>query len=151
MNEQNNISKRIKLLMFLWIGLIAELVVAVSVVYFIIVPRPLHPSSELSHQYLLIIVYIFVFASIPLGYFIYNKILKTKKSNLSVNEKVQKYFISMILRYGILEGAGIFALIAYVITENSGPVNIFIVVIIALLISKPSENVFKKDYEVSDI
>ena len=67
----------------------------------------------------------------------------------TVIEKLQDYRVALIVKYGILEGAGFFSLVAYFITANHLLLIFPAVIIVAFLLNKPSTNSFIVDFDLS--
>ncbi len=139
------VKKQVKKNTILWIALLTEFLIAFLVSYFVLVPEEPIRSDNISHQYLLYFSYMFVILAIPGAYYVFDRKVKSLKTIKSFTKKADSYFFAFIIKYVLFEFAGIFAIIAYVITERNEPLYMFAVVVIAILINKPSIFRFNKD------
>lgn len=91
---------------------------------------------------------IFVIVEIFLSRFMYSKFVKQLPDNASLFEKLSKYRTAKIISWALLEGAGLFTIVAFILTKTDFFLIIFIVDIIALIFSKPSIDQFTNDFKV---
>lgn len=145
-----DIKKRIKKITIIWIALLLELGLAFCISYFVLAPENLQPENNLIHHYFLYFAYLSVLAAIPGGYYFYTNKIKQNRSYFSVKEKYKIYFTAVIIKYVIFEFAGIISLVAFLVTEQTEPLYMFAITIIAVLINMPSSFRFKKDFDIRD-
>ena len=84
-----------------------------------------------------------------LSRYVYNQNLLKVAPTESVIEKLGKYRTFKIISWAILEGAGLFSLIAFYITSNYLYVIIFILIFVFFLLNRPSREGFDQGMQLS--
>lgn len=146
MNNNHFIDKKIKLLTFIWMFFIIELVVFFTVTFFVLVPKVLIRSTDPSDVSFLYLSYILSIASIPAVFKIYDLYRKKVKKGADEKSRIETYQLAVIIKFAILELAAIFALIAFYLNESNEPLYMFAIVFVAIFLNKPSYSQFEKDY-----
>ncbi len=142
--------KTIKTLRLIWAGLIVETLLLGFVFYFILRP---HESDADQSEFAVTLVYISymsVLAAIPGSFKIYEKIVKKSDKNQTEEQAILKYKTALIIKYGILEFATVFSLIAYLISHSISPLYMFLIPATLIFISKPSIMRFREDFGFSE-
>lgn len=146
MNDNQLIEKKIKLLAFIWVFFIAELVVLISLTYFILLPEQLNQSVASGDVIFLYFSYILSITAMPIVFKIYDIQKNKLKKGDSEKTKLEKYQIAVIIKFAILELAAVFSLIAFYLNEIKEPLYMFGIVFVAILLNKPSYKQFEKDF-----
>jgi len=142
----NNSEQKIKLSKMVWIFLLAELIILFLVVYFILKPQETALENPKTGHTLLYLSYITAIVAIPISFYIKNIMSKKALKEKSLVRKTQLYFNSVIAGLSILELAGVFSIIAFYFSKQTQTAYMFGIIIVAILLSKPSQNAFDKEF-----
>ncbi|MEA2043188.1 MAG: hypothetical protein U9N85_11660 [Bacteroidota bacterium] len=135
MNEK----KEILTLKILWGAIALGFALFLAVAYFLFVKDANEPAFE-EFQAMSYISYLLVIAAIPGGYYIFDKMVKTKPESL--NRAMPLYRKALIIKYMIFEFAGFFSVITYMLSSKIGSLYMSAFILVALLINKPSLKAF---------
>lgn len=142
----NNSNQKIKLSKMIWVFLLAELITLFLVIYFVLKPQETVAENPETAHTLLYLSYITAIAAIPASFYIKNIMGKKALKEKSITRKTQLYFNSVIAGLSILELAGVFSIIAFYFSKQTQTVYMFGIIIVAVLLSKPTENAFNKEF-----
>lgn len=131
-------------------GLFLIGLVVFFLIFFLTVPEIKSDSNENDSVSLLYISYMMVILLIPSGYFLYNNSCKKGTSESSYYQKFITYRTSTIMKFMMFGIAGFSLTIVYILTKNVQILYMFSIVLIILLISKPSVSQFKKDLKITE-
>lgn len=147
-NEFSNHFKAITLLYTVFLG--GQLIFAVAAYYFAR-ELQLNPEGDASidsiFQYL--IPGYAVLSIVGSRFWRVNQ-FNSIKQLVSLEEKIEKYRQALILNYALLEGAALFALVGYVITQNYVYLGIALIIIAAFMFNKPSPQKAIVDLDLSE-
>ena len=108
------------------------------------------PLLEEYNNLFLSIAFIFTFGAIFASNSIYKSKLKGILPGKTVFEKLQAYRVAIILKYGILEGAGMFSIMACFIIGNFLFLIFLAAIVAAFLFSTPSVDKIVLELKLSD-
>ncbi|NPA45130.1 MAG: hypothetical protein GXO49_06340 [Chlorobi bacterium] len=150
MDKNDFIKKRINFISLIWTIFIVELTIIFSIFYFLLTPKQLVQSKNMTDISILYIAYLVAIVAIPAVSKIYSifKNKATKKTDLV--EKLTLYQTSFTLKAIIFEFSAILLLVAFYLNEIYSPLYLFAAIIIAFFFNKPSVSNFKKDFDVKD-
>lgn len=144
------VKKNINILSLLWVFFIGELGILFLVFYYFLAPKELVQSKDTFNIGILYFAYIFAIVAIPVVSKIYS-IFKNKAKKLNkIEQKINLYRTSFIIKAAIFETAGILLLIAFYFNEIYSPLYLFAAVIIAFFFNKPSISNFEKDFAIKE-
>ncbi|MCF6366499.1 MAG: hypothetical protein L3J35_09900 [Bacteroidales bacterium] len=146
MNNNRYINNKIKVLNYVWIFFIFELVAIFGITFFVLVPKKLSQSFDSSDIGFLYLSYIISISAIPATFKIYDIIKKRLKKEASEKTKTEKYQFAVIIKFAVLEFAALISLIAFYLNETNEPLYMFGIVFIAVFLNKPSYNQLNKDF-----
>ena len=118
------------------------------VLAFIILTGKDQPVDENVLRILSLLVPTFAVIEIFLSRFMYSKFSKQISANATLNEKINKYKIAKITSWALLEGAALFSIVAFIITRGYLFSIVFLIIIGAFVLSKPSPDEFLNDFNV---
>lgn len=110
-------------------------------------------SLELSKQdeYLFYLIpLIFALIHLPLAFWMHKHLLKKIQPKFSAERKIQFYFTISLLRLALIEAAGTFTLIFYLLTANRNLLLIFVMSLLFVLIARPSRAKMLEEIPFSD-
>jgi len=127
--------------------IVGQLIFAGIVIY--LVDNGSSPNLKEYNNVFLIIAIFFTFGAIFAGNTIYKSKLKAILPGEKVIEKLQIYRVTLIIKYGILEGAAMFSIVAYFLIANFLFLIFLGVIIAAFLFSTPSVDKIVLDLKLS--
>lgn len=148
-NNNNNINAKesFKVNHIIFYALLTGLIIFVLLAYFLIA-KEIEPIDASIARIFMFIVPVFVVIEIFLSRFMYNKVTKQIESNATLFDKLGKYRTAKIISWALLEGTGLFSVIVFMITGSNFFLIMFLVVIGAFIVSKPSIEEFLNDFNV---
>ncbi len=133
-----------KTLNIIYLALIGGQLAFFAVVFFVLKPAP---QEDDFFQMLVPIVSIM---TIVASFFIY-KMLKEKATEMdSLEDKVTHYRTSNIVRYALVEGGNLFAIVVFLLTGQTFLLAFFALGLIVFFFYRPSVQGFINDFEMSD-
>jgi hypothetical protein len=105
------------------------------------------PNENLLSLFTYIIPTFAVF-EIFLSRFMYSKFIQQIQSNATVFEKIGKYRTAKIISWALLEGAALFSVVVFTITQSFFFYVVLFVILIAFILSKPSLDEFLNDFRI---
>lgn len=130
---------------FIYLAILAAIVGFQVTAIFIVVSGKMIRNTELENI-LMFIVPTLAVGMIFLSRFIYAKITQQSYMPISLHLKIGKYRMAKILSWAMLEGAGLFSIISYILTASYLFTVVFVVILIAYFLSKPSTDEFVNDF-----
>ncbi len=149
-NQQETIKNRITKYTLIWMAFILELVLLFAIIFFYFAPSELLQSTDTFHIIILYLSYLFTIIAVPISYKIYDFKKNNCEKRLNLETKLEKYLFAIIIKFGILEFAAVFSIIAFLFNEIYAPLYMFGVILVAFLINKPSVNQFSNDFLKED-
>lgn len=131
----------------IFFAVLAGLIFFVILAYFFVVKKTIPADPDISKIFMFIVP-AFAVIEIFLSRFMYHKISRQITANANVFEKISKYRTAKIISWASLEGAGLFSVVAYLLTQLDFFLLIFLVVIAAFVLSKPSVEEFVNDLKI---
>ena len=150
MKNLNIVKKNISILSLLWIFFIGELGFLFLFFYYFLAPKELVQSKEMFNIGILYVSYIFAIIAIPVVSKIYSIFKNKAKNTDKIEQKLNLYKTSFIIKAVIFEFAGILLLLAFYFNEIYSPLYLFGAVIIAFFFNKPSISNFEKDFSMKE-
>ncbi|MFC7358417.1 hypothetical protein ACFQO1_12015 [Jejudonia soesokkakensis] len=92
---------------------------------------------------------VLLIGSIVLGNFLFKKILAQAHDKIALKEKLQIYQISTFIRYVLVEGPALFALMALILTGNLVYLLLASICLVYLYYLKPGKEKIKQDLQLS--
>jgi hypothetical protein len=138
-----NTNTNIKQLIIIYFALIMGQVLFASVVYFIM------GEESSSDSFFGLVVPILSISTIGLSYFFYNKRKESGRNLKSLSGKINHYKVSNFIRFALMEGGNLFALVAVLLTNSMYFYLFFGLGMAAFLMAKPSQEGFINDYGIS--
>ncbi|HAI74958.1 MAG TPA: hypothetical protein DCM08_01810 [Microscillaceae bacterium] len=121
----------------IWFGLIMGQVVFLAVVFFL---NNQQDSSFVRPELVGVMDYIaiaFSLGTLGMSQFIPQQLLKVETKD-TLDNKLQKYQTSVILRGALIEGGNLFCIVAYLLTQNSLLLGSFAALISIMILSRPT-------------
>lgn len=128
-------------------ALLTGLIFFMLMVYFGFTNNVVEADESLLNVFMFVIP-VFAIMEIFLSRFMYNKFVKQLPEDSSLLEKLGKYRTAKIISWALLEGAGLFTIIAFILTRSNFFLIVFFVIIIAFVLSKPSIDEFLNDFKI---
>jgi len=130
----------------IWASIAAQMLIIGAVAYFVYKPHTTGFDSSDTSVIVVYISYILILTAIPGSYSLYNYLVKKTPKDQPEELLFARYRTSLYVKYALLEGAALFAIVAYAVSGSSNPLYAFFIPIVVLLMSKPSEHEFRKDF-----
>jgi DMSO reductase anchor subunit len=142
-----NAKDNFKINHIIYFAILAGLIVFAVMSYFIIAPSVDQPNESLLNIFMFLIP-AFAIVMIFLSRFIYYKISQQANGASSLFEKIGKYRTAKIVSWAMLEGAGLFSIVAFLITHSEFFLIVFFVIVSAFILSRPSIEEFLNDFKI---
>mgnify|MGYP006268509021 CR=1 FL=1 len=97
--------------------MLAGQVIFGAITYFLVQSGTFPPDPELGSLFIVIVPALLV-GGYTGGTFLTKTFLRQAKDEKALRVKIQKYYTGMVVRYALVEGPVLFALVAYLITGN---------------------------------
>ena len=146
-NIQSNPKENFKINFIIYFALLAGLIFFALLAYYFPNRQEVDPNESLLNI-LTYIVPTFAVIEIFLLRFMYSKHIQQIQSNATLFEKIGKYRTSKIISWALLEGAGLFSIVAFIITQSEFFLIVFFVILGAFILSKPSIEEFLNDFKI---
>lgn len=147
-NSQSNFNQYFKAFRILHLALCAAVLAFGLMVQFVLLPMPDFQPEGNSSLFINIAGVYLVFA-IAIGYWLFGSQLKLAKTYDSLNNKLHTYRSASIVRFALLEGSILMALVFYLLTANPILIAIAGIGFILLLMLHPNAMKLKNDLELS--
>lgn len=131
----------------IYFAILTGLVVFAVMGYFIISQSVKQPNENLLNIFMFLAPTI-VIVMIFLSRFMYNKISQQANNVLALSEKIAKYRTAKIVSWAMLDGAGLFVVVAFILTQSNFFLIVFFVIAGAFILSKPSIEEFLIDFGI---
>lgn len=105
----------------------------------VLIERSIVPPSDLPADVLLVVNGIAVFSAILASRFVGRMLLRSAWSLHTGSERLAGGLRAFIVRWAILEAAGLLSIVSYLLTGEISFLGIFAIVFVAFLLGKPSE------------
>ena len=145
--SSTNTKDNFKIIHIIYFAILAGLIVFAVMAYFIISQSVDQPNENLLNIFMFLIP-AFVIVMIFLSRFMYNKISQQVNGASSLFEKIGKYRTAKIVSWALLEGAGLFSIVAFIITHSDFFLIVLFVIVGAFILSKPSIEEFLNDFKI---
>ena len=136
-----------KINQIIYVAIMAGLLVFAAMAYFVISKTTDKPNESLVSIFMFIVPAIAV-VMIFLSRFMYNRISQQVEINAVLVVKLGKYRTAKIVSWALLEGAGLFNIIAFIVTNSDFFLVVFFVIVGAFILSKPSVEEFFNDFKI---
>jgi hypothetical protein len=131
----------------IYFAILTGLFVFAVMAYFIISQNDESQNESLLNIFMFLVP-TFAIVMIFFSRYMYNKVPQQINSSLSLSEKIGKYRTAKIVSWAMLEGAGLFVIVSYTITQSSFFFIVFFVIVGAFILSKPSTEEFLSDFRI---
>ncbi|MDP2364212.1 MAG: hypothetical protein Q8M94_10645 [Ignavibacteria bacterium] len=131
----------------IFFALLTGLIMFVLIAYLAIL-KDIKDSDRSLLNIFMFVVPAFAIVMIFLSRFMYNKISQQVNGASSLFEKIGKYRTAKIVSWAMLEGAGLFSIVAFIITHSEFFLIVFFVIVGAFILSKPSIEEFMNDFKI---
>jgi len=145
--SSQNAKDNFKINYIIYFAILTGLIVFAVIAYFIISQSVDQPDESLLNIFMFLIP-AFAIVMIFLSRFMYNKICQQVSGASSLFEKIGKYRTAKIVSWAMLEGAGLFSIVAFIITHSEFFLIVFFVIVGAFILSKPSIEEFLNDFKI---
>ena len=135
-------------LRILHLALVAAVVVFGAVVHFVLLPLPDFQPNQNSVLFVNLSAVYLVFAA-TIGYWLFGNQLKTAKKLKTLNDKLNAYRSASIVRFALLEGAALVAIVFYLLTGNIVLLGIAGIGLLVLLLAHPNPTKLKDHLDLS--
>ena len=88
-------------------------------------------------------------AMIPLSYMVYSNRTKAYRESEDLSEKLESFFTSSVIRYIILDVAGLLTIVSYLFTYSRQGTYMFVAVVVIFLLQSPGAGRFINDLKVT--
>lgn len=139
---------RLQTMTILHAATVMPIVIFLGVAYFLTDQEDFSDDSDLSKM-LLIFVPIIAIIGFTIGTFIFRKQLVKIRKLEHLKDKQLQYQTISIMQYALLEGPGLFAAVAYFMTGDLIFAGIAVVIIVLLLMNRPTKFKIVSDLELS--
>jgi len=146
-STQLNVKGDFKINYILFAALLTGLFLFALLAYYGFTKNINEPDENLLNVFMFIVPSIAI-VEIFLSRFMYKKIIKQLSENATLFEKLGKYRTAKIIAWAMLEGAGLFAIVAFIITKANFFLIVLFIIIIAFVLSKPSIEEFLSDFRI---
>jgi DMSO reductase anchor subunit len=119
-----------------------------AVLGYFVISQSVQQADESLLNIFMFIVPTIAIVMIFLSRFMYNKISQQVNNVSSLSEKIGKYRTAKIVSWAMLEGAGLFVIVAFIITQSNFFLIVFFVIVGAFILSKPSIEEFLNDFGI---
>jgi hypothetical protein len=149
--NSNNISPDIKAISILHAAMVLGVLVFAGISIFLInLNGPFATDIGELNKYLPIIIGILAFGGLVSSHLIYRKrINQAVASSLPLSEKVMAYRSALLLYLALSEGAALFCVIAFMLTGNYWIIGIAGLLVINMIIKRPSSGKFIDEMQLS--
>lgn len=137
-NTPNTVGEYFRQLQILFFAMLVGQILFALISYFVLKPE-LTADQDMANLMLYLVPAMAIGAIIG-SRLLFNQQIAAISSSTSLGEKLSQYRAASILRYALLEGAGLFALVSYLITGNIIFIGIALGVILFFLQFTPSIN-----------
>lgn len=145
---QQNFKQYFNILRILHLALNAAVIAFAVVIHFVMLPSSgLKPAG--SSDLLVYIAAGYMTFAISLGYWLFGSQLKTAKAATSLSDKLNTYRSANIIRWALLEGAALMALVFYFVSGKILLVAIAGVALLLLGLLHPTQMRLKEDLDLS--
>lgn len=131
----------------IFFALISGLTGFVFAAYFLSAKETNQTNENLTNIFMFIVP-AFAVVEIFLSRFMYNKVTKQIEINATLFDKLGKYRTAKLISWALLEGTGLFSVIVFMITKSFFFLLMFLLVIGAFIVSKPSIEEFLNDFNI---
>lgn len=145
---QSNFKQYFTVLRILHLALVAAIVVFGTVVQFVLLPLPDFQPNQNSALFVNLSAGYLVFAA-TIGYWLFGNQLKTAKKLKTLNDKLNAYRSASIIRFALLEGAALVAIVFYLLTGNIILLGIAGIGLLVLLLVHPNAMKLKDHLDLS--
>lgn len=145
--NQSDVQANFKINYILFGALLMGLIIFALLAYFGFT-KNLDKVDESLLNIFMFIIPLFAILEIFLSRFMYNKTIKQLPENSTLLEKMGKYRTAKIISWALLEGAGLFCIVVFIMTKADFFLIVFFVIIVAFILSKPSVNEFITDFKI---
>ncbi|MFL5730305.1 MAG: hypothetical protein ACJ75J_12535 [Cytophagaceae bacterium] len=144
MSDENTLEKYNKLNTILFYALFGGQIVFLAITSYLLQSGPKNPNLASSFQSVLPALTI---ASV-LGAFFLPKILLGSVADMPEEVKLQKYRVSLLVKWALLEGSNIFSIVVYLMTGSVLALGISMLLLILFVLNKPSLDRTKTDLDL---
>ncbi len=130
----------------IWGAIVAQLVLFGATAFFFYKPETAVFNPTDTSITIVYIAYLLIIASVPGSYTLYSIMLKKIPKEQPEEILFVAYRKLLFVKYAILESASLFAIVAYIVSGSTNPMYAFFIPVIVLLMSKPSDAEFRKDF-----
>ena len=145
MNNQD-VATAFKQLNIIYLALITGQLAFASVVYFLSMDEE---ASGDDLGVLKFIVPILSLVTIGVSYFIYNKLIQKGQAIEGLGEKLAHYRTTNIIRWALVEGGNLFAIVIFLISGETYLLMFFALGFVVFLMYRPSKDGFISNYNLS--
>ena len=147
-SQPNNLNAGFKLNNILFVAIAAGQIFIFIIFLFLVESRSDELNKELDSIFLFVVPF-FGMIMMFLSRLVYNQNLMKVSPNDSLNDKMARYRIFKIICWAMLEGAGLFGLVAFFLTANYLYAIVFIFVFGFFLFNRASKEGFVIDMQIS--
>ena len=147
--ERINPANDFKGINILYYALVAGQILIALVMSYLMIDSEKTFSWEMSNPFHLIAP-ILMLSCISIGSFLFTKKMEEGKNLNGLNEKLEHYRASIILRSTLLEGANLICIIFFFLEQNYFFLMLFFIGFGAFLLVRPSADFFKEKYKLNE-
>jgi hypothetical protein len=148
MINHQKINEHFNITFTIFLALLAGMILVFVVSIWLVQSDKFVPNTDMDNLFQILIPLVGLTAMFISRYLYKNQVMKVDK-NSDIITKLNLYRTFKIISYALIEGAGFFALIGFMITENYLYVFVFVFLIGFLLMIRPSREGFVSDFKIS--
>jgi len=148
MINHQKIKEHFNITFTIFLALLAGMILVFAVSIWLVQSAEFVPNTDMDNLFQIVIPLVGLAAMFISRYLYKKQVMKVDK-NSDIITKLNFYRTFKIISYALIEGAGFFTLIGFMITENYLYVFVFVFLIGFLLMIRPSREGFVSDFKVS--
>ena len=146
-----NIKKQFRGLNIIYIAVLGSLSLATLLsIYMVFKMGPISIFDDEGLHFLKGLVIMALLVGIPVGHIFYFNKIKHINKDLQLGKKLAMFQLAFIVRIVLLEGIGLLAMIAYLVTADKAFLYMFAVVFILFIIHAPTKQRIISDMQLRD-
>jgi hypothetical protein len=142
---QNNFLKPITLIYY---ALLAGQIMFMAVAY-LLNSNQISPTKHEMYDMFIIIVPIIIGSGLFLSNFIFKMLIGKIEQKTSIENKLMTYRSALIIKYALMEGPSLFAIVAFLISGNAIFLAFAAVMILAFILQRPNRDKIAQDLNLN--
>ena len=148
MINHQKINEHFNITFTIYLALLAGMILVFAVSIWLVQSDEFVPNTDMDNLFQIVIPLVGLTAMFFSRYLYKKQVIKVDK-NSDIITKLNFYRTFKVISFALIEGAGLFALIGFMITENYLYVFVFVFLIGFLFMIRPSREGFVSDFKIS--